>query len=383
MHNLIKPIIRKTKISKNGLHTIFIQYCYTTAKRVVLSTGISIPSTYWDNRACAISSSLPTEYGSHKSLQETVEGLQTKAERIIIYAIKKNLGCPMQFLKRNFRLPDCWELDQLEGENDSLSVFHQIDRYIEDKKPMVQSGTITVYRAMKKHLLAFQNHIGYKLTFDSFNAVLYEQLVHYLTFEIPITRRATIVKGLRMNTVGKTIKQLKIFIKDRIRKKIIPYIDLTCFKCLEEDVESVFLNWRELSKIYRLELSENPWLVKYRDIFIVGCLTGFRFSDYSALNIDHLQDGMLHVRQYKTGNPVAVPLREDTRHILIDKYDMRLPKVSMENFNLYIKEVVKLACIDEPVKISYKKGNQLIEETRPKYAWVSSHTARRSFCTNE
>jgi integrase len=207
--------------------------------------------------------------------------------------------------------------------------------------------------------------------------------VHYLTFEIPITRRAKIVKGLRMNTVGKTIKQLKIFIKDRIRKKIIPYIDLTCFKCLEEDVESVFLNWRELSKIYRLELSENPWLVKYRDIFIVGCLTGFRFSDYSTLNLDHLQDGMLHVRQYKTGNPVVVPLREDTRHILIDKGDMRLPKVSMENFNLYIKEVVKLACIDEPVKISYKRGNQLIEETRPKYAWVSSHTARRSFCTNE
>jgi len=25
----------------------------------------------------------------------------------------------------------------------------------------------------------------------------------------------------------------------------------------------------------------------------------------------------------------------------------------------------------------------LIEEIRPKYAWVLSHTARRSFCTNE
>src|SRR5687768_4763240 len=96
MRNLIKPIIRKTKISKNGLHTIFIQYCYTTAKRVVLSTGISIPSTYWDKRACVITPSLPAQYGSPKSLQETVESLQTKAERIINYATKKNLGCPMQ-----------------------------------------------------------------------------------------------------------------------------------------------------------------------------------------------------------------------------------------------------------------------------------------------
>ncbi len=383
MRKKIKLIIRKGKFSKDGKHTIFIQYCYTSKKRVVISTGITIPYIYWDKNTCSVRPTLPIEHGSSETLQRNLDQQYLKAEKIIKYAETKSLGCPMQLLKRNFRLPDCWELDQLEDANNSLSVFHQIDRYIEDKKPMVQSGTITVYRAMKKHLLAFQNHIGYKLTFDSFNAVLYEQLVHYLTFEIPITRRAKIVKGLRMNTVGKTIKQLKIFIKDRIRKKIIPYIDLTCFKCLEEDVESVFLNWRELSKIYRLELSENPWLVKYRDIFIVGCLTGFRFSDYSTLNIDHLQDGMLHVRQYKTGNPVVVPLREDTRHILIDKYDMRLPKVSMENFNLYIKEVVKLACIDEPVKISYKRGNQLIEETRPKYAWVSSLTARRSFCTNE
>lgn len=318
MRNLIKPIIRKTKISKNGLHTIFIQYCYTTAKRVVLSTGISIPSTYWDNRACAISSFLPTEYGSHKSLQETVEGLQTKAERVIIYAIKKNLGCPMQFLKRNFRLPDCWNLDQVEDDNNTLSVFYQIERYIDDKKLLVKPATIMEIKTMKKHLLLFQNYIGYKITFESFNAVLYDQLVRYLTFEMPIMRRAKAIKGLRLNTVGKTIKQLKIFIKDRIQKKIIPYSDISCFKCMEEDVDAVYLSWAELSKIYRLDLNHQPTLIKYRDLFIAGCLTGFRFSDYSTLNPYHLKEGMLHVIREKTTQPLAVPLRpaEDQRQTL-------------------------------------------------------------------
>lgn len=33
--------------------------------------------------------------------------------------------------------------------------------------------------------------------------------------------------------------------------------------------------------------------------------------------------------------------------------------------------------------ITHKRGNRIVEETRPKFAWVSSHTARRSFCTNE
>ena len=81
-------------------------------------------------------------------------------------------------------------------------------------------------------------------------------------------------------------------------------------------------------------------------MFIVGCLTGFRFSDYSTLNRNQLKDGMLHVRQNKTGSTVVVPLREDVRKILIEKYEMRMPRVSMVNFNYYIKEV-KLASINE------------------------------------
>jgi hypothetical protein len=47
------------------------------------------------------------------------------------------------------------------------------------------------------------------------------------------------------------------------------------------------------------------------------------------------------------------------------------------------KEVVKLSGITDPVVIAHKRGNKIIEETKTKYAWVSSHTARRSFCTNE
>ena len=289
----------------------------------------------------------------------------------------------MEFLKRNFHLPDCWDLEQMEEDSNNLSVFYQIDRYLEDKRGMIQPSTVTVIRTMKKHLLSFQTYIGYKLTFDSFNAVLYEQLVHYLTFDIPIMRRAIVIKGLKMNTVGKTIKQLKTFLKDRMQRKVMPFIDLSCFKTLEEDVDSVFLDWKELSKIYHHSLYENPGLIKYRDMFIVGCLTGFRFSDYSTLNRNQLKNGMLHVRQNKTGATVVVPLREDVRKILIEKYEMRMPRVSMVNFNYYIKKVVKLASINEPIVIAHKRGNKIVEETRPKYAWVSSHTARRSFCTNE
>lgn len=314
-------------------------------------------------------------------IQDKLNKQRLKAENIIRYAIKRGQGCPIQFLKRNIHLPDCWDLDQMEDNDHHLSVFNQIEKYLEDKKWMVTPATITVMKTMKK--FNFQEYIGYKLTFDSFDGVFYEQFIRYLTFEIPVMRRARVLKGLKINTVGKTTKQFKTFIKDRISKKMIPYIDLSCFKCMEEDVEGIFLDWKELSKIYHLNLSHYHCLEKYRDLFIIGCLTGFRFSDYSKLRRHQLKEGMLHVRQSKTGITVVVPLRKDARKILIEKYSMRMPTVSMVNFNYYIKEVVKLASIDEPVTVTHKRGNRLIEETKPKYAWVSSHTARRSFCTNE
>ncbi len=186
-----------------------------------------------------------------------------------------------------------------------------------------------------------------------------------------------------MNTLGKTIKHLKSFLRDRMRKKIIPYFDITAYKVMEEDVDAVYLSWQEISLIYHLNLSEKPDLEKYRDLFVLGCLTGFRFSDYSNIKPEEVRGGMLYVNQTKTLSTVVVPLRIDAKRILIDKYNMQMPQISNPNFNYYIKEVVRLAGIDELIKITHKRGNKIIEETKPKYEWIMSHTCRRSFCTNE
>lgn len=67
--------------------------------------------------------------------------------------------------------------------------------------------------------------------------------------------------------------------------------------------------------------------------------------------------GMPHVVQKKTGSPVIVPLRAEAKAIIIDKYDMHLPKISHVKFNKYIKELVRLAGIMGPVKMTHKKGN--------------------------
>lgn len=79
--------------------------------------------------------------------------------------------------------------------------------------------------------------MGYTITFDKIDAKFYEQF-RYLTYEIPLLRKCRVTKGLMVNTIGKTIRQLKAFLKDRMTKKIIPLIDLGAFKGMEESMAS-------------------------------------------------------------------------------------------------------------------------------------------------
>ncbi len=379
----VKPIIKKGAIRKDGTCLIFLQYCHSSEQRVLMNTNIAIPPQYWNKRLNKINESLPRQFGKVVELQSALTQKIRKAEDMVLYAADHAKVCPMKFLKENFHLPDRWQMKQLSDDPDSLDVFRHIDDYAKCKKGAVKECTINVINAMKAHLLLFQEHRKEPIDFDSFDARFYQDFVYYLTYEIPQVRRKKLLKGLRINTIGKTIKHLKSFLKDRMSKKIIPYVDLSSFKVMEEEIDAVYLSWRELSAIYHLDLSVKTHLEKYRDLFVLGCLTGFRFSDYTDIKPEEVRDGMLYVNQTKTLSTVIVPLRKDARTILIDKYNMQMPQVSNVNFNDSIKEVVKLAGIDEQVKITHKKGNRVVEETRPKYAWVTSHTCRRSFCTNE
>ncbi|MBX3257734.1 MAG: hypothetical protein KF862_26635 [Chitinophagaceae bacterium] len=57
-----------------------------------------------------------------------------------------------------------------------------------------------------------------------------------------------------------------------------------------------------------LDLSAYPIHEKVRDELVLGCLTGFRFSDYSTVKPEEIRDGMLFVNKAKTGDRVVVPI---------------------------------------------------------------------------
>jgi integrase len=96
----------------------------------------------------------------------------------------------------------------------------------------------------------------------------------------------------------------------------------------------------------------------------------------------NIKDGFLTFRQQKTNNKVKIPLHPVVTEILT-KYNFKMPnQISNQKFNEYIKEVCEIAKIDSNETFTRTVGGKLISEKYPKYKLVSSHTGRRSFCTN-
>ena len=168
-----------------------------------------------------------------------------------------------------------------------------------------------------------------------------------------------------------------------MRRRIIPHIDISMFKTMEEQADAIYLNMQEVEQIFEIDLSHNPVLEQHRNLFVLGCYTGLRFSDFTVISTNDIRNNMLYKKQQKSDHWVIIPLRAHAKYILQNNFKDGVPKISNTEFNDSLKHISKLAQLTDPIKFSHKKGNRKIVVCKPKYEWLTSHTCRRSFCTNE
>lgn len=151
----------------------------------------------------------------------------------------------------------------------------------------------------------------------------------------------------------------------------------------EEEVTSVFLSMTEVTRIYYYQ-GLTRFQEEVKDHFILGCLTGLRYSDYSRLNASNFNrdSNTIRIKTKKTGTVVTVPMHKFVREIL-RKYDYVLPKPrSIQYFNECIKTICKKVGFTEIILWERTVGSEVVSKALQKWEMISSHTARRSFATN-
>lgn len=365
------PFIKPNYINQEGTTPLYIRYNYDRLKRTYISTGFNIKPEHWDEKKTWIKRACP----QYEEIDAALTKMTSKIGNILTYAKENNIEPVVEYV-----LLEIEKDKEYQQRSNRVNLFETLDKYIEEKTPLVSSDQVKDYKTLKKHLTKFKEYSSQPITFRNLNLVFYNEFLDYM-FNKAIKPDKTV--GLLTNSAGKVIRLLKGFVNYQIAKQVIPEIDLKCFKVIEEETDAIYLTENELAKIYSLDLSEDEELSQIRDVFIVGCFTGLRYSDLSTLNSEHIDIGseMIHIKQKKVHKAVTIPMIDYVPDLL-KKYNYNLPKFTEYKFNEKVKVLGKLALLNQKVEIVRKRGSVRVSKVLKKHELISSHTCRRSFCTN-
>ena len=295
-----------------------------------------------------------------------------------------------------------------EAEAKRMTLSKYIDLYIQqifsgarqtDKGSNFAYGTAKSLRESMTVWKTFQKETHKTYDFDDIDMPMYYKYTEWMKD-----------RNYAINTVGKHIKNLKSILRcaesegynqnQRFKDKR--------FRGTRVEVDSIYLTKEDLKKFCAVDLSNKPkGYQEARDIFLVGCWTAQRVSDYNNISRDAIQSYTkrtivdvpdpenpgqtkpeiqlrevmyINIRQHKTGAKVAVPCSSELKTIL-ERYDYQMPHLADQVINRYIKDIGEWAGIDDIVEMVETKGGKKTAVKYKKYKLIHSHTARRTGAT--
>ena len=238
-------------------------------------------------------------------------------------------------------------------------------------------STFEKFAAVKNHLKNFRS----ELSFDFFDEEGLTEYVQYLRE----------VREMRNSTIGKQLSFLKWFLRWSFKQGMHSNNAYDTFKPKLKDTQKkiIFLTWEELNRFREFKIPPTKQaLERVRDVFLFQCFTGLRYSDVFNLRRSDIKGDHIEVTTVETSDSLIIELNDHSKAIL-EKYkdvefenDKALPVITNQKMNDYLKELAELAEINEPVRQTYYKGNERIDEVTPKYALLGTHAGRRTFICN-
>ena len=267
----------------------------------------------------------------------------------------------------------------------------------------VSKGHVKNMEKVYRKLCKYMNERRKKTTLDKVDMAFQRDYVKWLSDQ-----------GLKQNTIEFYLGKLRVVLsiadeeklpvcKDFLRKDFIPK---------REEVENIYLDTQKIDELINADLSsvesvnaiyDKAKIPKKRqkdikrasfrrvkalniarDLFIVGCLTGQRYSDFSRICTEMYKtiNGIvfIEITQSKTGKTILIPLDKRVDDIL-KRYNGKVPSQCqlVLNRNLhYLAEI--LGWTDVPFHDGGTIGGNHNGERFCDL--ISTHTARRSFATN-
>ena len=301
-----------------------------------------------------------------------------------------------EFNKTNFNIiSNDWLKEQIHSFYNPITEMKQSDLLIDaiqsiiDEAPTrknakggigLSTSRVNAYNSLKNMLTEYQKQNAFKV--KDVNVKFGKDFLKYLLN----------TKGYQKSYALKKIADLKTVCNDASFYGIETSTQLKKIDSTKTKNDNIlYLNPKELKQIEDAPLLSES-LKNARKWLILGVNIGQRGGDLLQLNESNFKTinalEVIQLKQQKTDKNVTIPVLAKTKEII----ENGLPyKISIQKFNLHIKEICKIAEINELIKDSKitvtekGKGNKekrKVSGIYPKWELMASHVCRRSFATN-
>lgn len=351
------------------------------SKRIEFTTGYRIDAAKWDTDKQRVRNGCTNKLKQSASeINASLLGYYTEVQEIFKkFEVEEIMPTPEQ-IKEAFNALHKPIEEEVKPRKSTPNAFYKVfDEFVRDcgRQNDWTDSTYEKFAAVKNHLMNFRDG----LTFDFFDEKGLNDYVTYLRD----------VKEMRNSTIGKQLSFLKWFLRWAFKKGVHQNNAYDSYKPKLKSTQKkiIFLTWEELNKLREFEIpAAKQALDRVRDVFLFQCFTGLRYSDVFNLRKSDIKGDHIEVTTVKTSDSLIIELNKHSKAIL-DKYkdvafedDKVLPVITNQKMNDYLKELAELAGIDEPVRQTYYRGNERIDEVTPKYALLGTHAGRRTFICN-
>lgn len=346
--------------------------------RVRFSSGISIPTKYWNKKTQQLTNSSPYELQVNEQIRQfkanikgSIYNLETSGVTITKDVLTK-IGISYSLTPNN---------KSKEKPNFLTNYFDSFLKFKENNG--TSKGSLRFYRNVFKDFKLFEkwskneykvNDIGKELMSNYINK-------YFLKHKGMSNAAALSYFNVLRNFFNYLKQEENLTIDESYKIKISK----------PEKTEKLTLTFLEVQKLITLDiqcedLGKQRQLKLIRDRFVLGCFTALRNSDINQIRpslkpiMDKDGNEFLILRSKKTKTTTRIPIKGITKELLErNKYDMGDYTTSLANF--YIKELCQIAGITREVQKIQKRNNQEVITTQPAYKMVGSHTARRTYIT--
>ena len=370
--------------------------CRFNTEKFVYPTPYNVLPKHWNVKAGEVRNVI--DEPNRDTINTHLRELKAAAKNIYEQTIASRKPITKNLLKT--------ELDKWAGVtvDEKPTFLYWVQSFIDNSSTRInpKTGRVISYRTVQEYkttfgyLKEFEKENRQRLDFDTIDINTLTDFRNYLTT----------VKGFALNNIAKHIDNFRQFLRTANDEKIPidqETISSKRFIVARETPEDIYLPESELQGIASLDLSDrNKYITlsqkqkgiekaikvnygtldRVRDLFMIGCYTGLRVSDYNNIKPHHIKGAYIDLYQRKTGERVVIPIHNTVKTILAKYNGSTPPKISDQKINMYIKEICKLAGIKEQVEKQQTKGGEKIANVAEKWQLVTSHTARRSFATN-